>query len=143
MNKVNTQAERDEVAKKAQVNLLRRIKLNEAQRQSVDLRFQEDVLYDNKPKSNVFGSYVDQLVIKNFTIETLQTRLKLSKETVVSFVSKLNPDELYILSQHLQDFIKYILETNNNSGVNDFILKTNFTTYKLNVEKQGKKIEDT
>lgn len=143
MNKVNTQAERDEVAKKAQVNLLRRIKLNEAQRQSVDSRFQDDVLYDNKPKSNVFGSYVDQLVIKNFTIETLQTRLKLSKETVVSFVSKLNPDELYILSQHLQDFIKYILETNNNSGVNDFILKTNFTTYKLNVEKQGKKLEDT
>ena len=43
MNKVNTQAERDEVAKKAQVNLLRRIKLNEAQRQSVDSRFQEDV----------------------------------------------------------------------------------------------------
>ena len=30
MNKVNTQAERDEVAKKAQVNLLRRTKLNEA-----------------------------------------------------------------------------------------------------------------
>ena len=143
MNKVNTQAERDEVAKKAQVNLLRRIKLNEAQRQSVDSRFQEDVLYDNKPKSNVFGSYVDQLVIKNFTIETLQTRLKLSKETVVSFVSKLNPDELYILSQHLQDSIKHILEANNNSGVNDFILKTNFSTYKLNVDKQGKKIEDT
>ena len=111
MNKVNTQAERDEVAKKAQVNLLRRIKLNEAQRQSVDSRFQDDVLYDNKPKSNVFGSYVDQLVIKKFTIETLQTRLKLSKEskeTVVSFVSKLNQDKLYILSQHLQDFIKYI-----------------------------------
>ena len=41
MNKVNTQAERDEVAKKEQVNLLRRIKLNEAQRQSVDSRFKK------------------------------------------------------------------------------------------------------
>ena len=108
MTNVNTQAERDEVAKKAQVNILRRIKLNEAQRQAADSRFHEDVLYDKKPISYVLGSYVDQLVIKNFTIGALQTKLKLSKETVVSLVSELIHDELYILSQHLQYFIKYI-----------------------------------
>ena len=108
MTNLNTQAERDEVAKKAQVNILRRIKLNEAQRQAADSRFHEDVLYDKKPISNVLGSYVDQLVIKNFTIGALQTKLKLSKETVVSLVSELIHDELYILSQHLQYFIKYI-----------------------------------
>ena len=139
MNKVNTQAERDAVRKKAQVNLLRRIKLNEMQRQSAENKFQDEILYDKKPKPNVFGSYVDQLVVKNFIIENLQSRLKLSKDTVVSFVSKLNNDELYILSQYLQDFIKFILETNGNSGINDFILKTIFSTYKINVDKQGKK----
>ena len=56
-------------------------------------------------------------------------------------MSKLTIDGLYMLSKHWRGFVKFILETKKHSGVNDFILKTKISAYKLNVEIQGKKMK--
>lgn len=134
----STKKEQDEVVKRYHLNLLRKIKNQQTEKDIVSKKTEEfdiGTLYDKKPKSNVFGTYVDFIVVKNHIIEQLKDRLKTNKESVVSFVSKLNMDELFIVSQRLQDFIKFILDTNKGT-VNDYILKSNFTTFKIAHDKE-------
>ena len=48
------------------------------------------------------------LVIKNFLVEQLYTRLKLNKNVVQSFVNKLNSNDILILNKTLTEYIQYI-----------------------------------
>jgi hypothetical protein len=71
-----------------------------------------------------FNSYVDSLVIKNFLIEQIYTRLKISKTMALNFVNKLDGNQVLILSKVIHEFIKDIQDKYVN--INDYILKTSF-----------------
>jgi len=50
-------------------------------------------LENNKIKGT-FNNYVDTLLIKNYMLEQLQTRLKISKSLSTQFVNKLNGNQI-------------------------------------------------
>ena len=50
-------------------------------------------------------------------------------------------EEVYVLSSNLQDFIKFIKATSP-AGINDYILKTNFVSFKVQVQKQEQEKTD-
>jgi len=86
---------------------------------------------------------VDTLVIKNYMIEQLQTRLKISKSLSTQFVNKLNGNQILILStrKNLNDFIKYIDDNHNN--ITDYILLSSFNNlqkdYNITIQQQKNK----
>ena len=71
-----------------------------------------------------FNSYVDSLVIKNFLIEQIYTRLKINKTMATQFVNKLDGNQVLILSKVIHEFIKDIQDKY--VSINDYILKTSF-----------------
>jgi len=86
-----------------------------------------------------FNSYVDSLVIKNFLIEQIYTRLNINKTIALNFVNKLDANQVLILSKVLNEFIKDIQE--NYTSINDYILKSSFDTFQSNykvAEQQAK-----
>jgi hypothetical protein len=82
-----------------------------------------DPLNQDKQAKGVFNNFVDSLVIKNFLIELLYTRLKLSKNVVQSFVNKLNSNDIIIMNKTLNEYIQYIKD--NYETVNNYIFKKN------------------
>ena len=73
---------------------------------------------------------MDTLVIKNYMIEQLQKRLKISKSLYTQFVNELYGNQISILSKNLNDFIKYIDDNHNN--INDYILISSFNNLQKN-----------
>ena len=71
------------------------------------------------------------LVIENFLIEQLYTRLKLNKNVVQSFVNKLNSNDIIIMNKNLNAYIEYIKD--NYENANDYILKSSFNELKKNL----------
>ena len=86
-----------------------------------------------------FNSYVDSLVIKNFLIEQIYTRLKINKTMATQFVNKLDGNQVLILSKVIHEFIKNIQDKY--VSINDYILKTSFDELQgtYNVLQQQKK----
>jgi hypothetical protein len=79
----------------------------------------------NKDKmKEAFNIYVDSLVIKNFLIEQIYTRLKINKTMATQFVNKLNGNQVLIFSKVIHEFIKDIQDKY--VSINDYILKTSF-----------------
>ena len=142
ISQTKTEKEQDEVMRKYKLGLLKKRKLEELKRKKASSEIEDNVnvLFEPK-KSNVFGSYVDYIVVKNFVVESLTDRLNVNKDVVVAFITKLNMEEVYILSSRLQDFIKFIKETSP-AGINDYILKTNFVSFKVQVQKQEQEKAD-
>ena len=66
-------------------------------------------------------------MIKNFLIEQLYTRLKLNKNVVLSFINKLNSNDIIIMNKNLNSYIEYIKD--NYENANDFILKNGFLLF--------------
>jgi len=89
---------------------------------------EKDFSYDptmNEDKMKVaFNTYVDSLVVKNFLIEQIYTRLKINKTMALNFVNKLDGNQVLILSKVIHEFIKDI--QNKYVSINDYILKTSF-----------------
>ena len=141
-SQTKTEKEQDDVIKKYKLGLLKKRKLEELKRKkaSTDNVDNVDVLFEPK-KSNVFASYVDFIVVKNFVVENLTDRLNINKDVAVAFITKLNMEEVYVLSSNLQDFIKFIKATSP-AGINDYILKTNFVSFKVQVQKQEQEKTD-
>jgi len=77
-----------------------------------------------------FNSYVDSLVVKNFLIEQIYSRLKISKSMALNFVNKLDGNQVLILSKVINEFIKDIQDKYVN--INDYILKTGFDDLQTN-----------
>jgi hypothetical protein len=106
----------------------------------------EEKDFSNDPNINedkmkgAFNSYVDSLVIKNFLIEQIYTRLKINKTMALNFVNKLDGYQVLILSKVKHEFIKDIQDKY--VSINDCILKTSFDelqgTYNV-LQQQGKK----
>ena len=86
-------------------------------------------LNEDKVKG-AFNSYVDSLVIKNFLIEQIYTRLKISKTIALNFVNKLDVNQVLILSKVVNEFIKDIQESY--TSINDYILKSSFDRFQSN-----------
>jgi hypothetical protein len=87
-----------------------------------------DPLNQDKQAKGVFNSFVDSLVIKNFLIEQLYTRLKLNKNVVQSFVNKLNSNDILIMNKTINEYIQYIKDNYEND--NDYILQSSFNELK-------------
>jgi hypothetical protein len=136
-----TTKEQVENLKRYKLNLLKKIKnIENAKKIAKSTQLDTDLLFETK-KNNVFGSYVDFIAIKGFVTDTLTDRLKLNKGIVVDFISKLSKDEIYILSSNIQDFLKFVKKTNPNA-LNDYLLKTSFTTFRNDYERQEREKDD-
>jgi len=130
-HKARTEKERQKIFDEYLLDILKKIDLIKTNQQIID---ESGLSFDPKLENNqikgTFNSYVDTLLIKNFMIEQLQSRLKISKSLSTSFVNKLNGNELLILSKNLNEFIKYLVDNHNN--INDYILKTSIYVLQSN-----------
>jgi hypothetical protein len=86
--------------------------------------FSYDPTMNADKMKGAFNSYVDSLVIKNFLIEQIYTRLKINKTMATQFVNKLDGNQVLILSKVIHEFIKDIQDKY--VSINDYILKTSF-----------------
>ena len=130
-HKARTELERQKIFDDYLLGLLKDKKVIQTNQKIIDESgFSYDPELENNQIKGTFNSYVDTLVIKNYMIEQLQSRLKINKSLSNSFVNKLNGNELLILSKNLNDFIKYIDENHNN--INDYILKSSFNVLQSN-----------
>ena len=120
-----TEADRQRIFDEYFLNLFKKknnIKQNQKIIDNSSMNF--DPINQDKSINGVFNNFVDLLVIKNFLIEQLYTRLKLNKNVVQSFVNKLNSNDIIIMNKHLTAYIEYIKE--NYQNANDYILKSSF-----------------
>jgi hypothetical protein len=130
-HKATTEKERQKIFDDYLLGILKRKKIIKTNQKLIDESgFSYDPENENNQIKGTFNSYVDTLVIKNYMIEQLQSRLKISKSLSTNFINKLNGNEILILSKNLNDFIKYIDENHNN--VNDYILKSSFNVLQSN-----------
>ena len=86
--------------------------------------FNYDPTINEDKMKGAFNSYVNSLVIKNFLIEQIYTRLKINKTMATQFVNKLDGNQVLILSKVIHEFIKDIQDKY--VSINDYILKTSF-----------------
>jgi hypothetical protein len=130
-HKEKTEKERQQIFDDYFLGILKDKKVIESNQKIIDESgFSYDPELEKNQIKGTIDSYVDTLVIKNYMIEQLQSRLKISKSLATQFVNKLNGNELLILSKHLNEFIKYLEDTYNN--INDYILKTSFNALQSN-----------
>jgi hypothetical protein len=130
-HKAKTEAERQKIFDEYFLNLLKKkqnIKRHQKIIDNSSLNF--DPINQDKSSRGVFNSFVDSLVIKNFLIEQLYTRLKLNKNVVQSFVNKLNSNDILIMNKTLNEYIQYIKD--NYQNANDYILTNSFNELKKN-----------
>jgi hypothetical protein len=83
-----------------------------------------DPTMDEDKVKGAFNTFVDSLVVKNFLIEQIYTRLKINKTMALIFVNKLDGNQILILSKVIHEFIKDIQDKY--VSINDYILKTSF-----------------
>ena len=114
-HKARTEAERQKIFDEYLLGILKKKKVIKTNQKIIDESgFSFDPDADNKQLKGAFNNYVDTLVVKNYMIEQLQTRLKISKSLSTQFVNKLNGNQVLILSKNLNDFIKYVDDNHNN-----------------------------
>ena len=130
-HKAKTEAERQKIFDEYLLGILKKKKVIKINKKIIDESgFNFDPELENDKVKGAFNNYVDTLVIKNYMIEQLQTRLKISKSLSTQFVNKLNGNQILILSKNLNDFIKYIDDNHNN--INDYILLSSFNNLQKN-----------
>jgi hypothetical protein len=86
--------------------------------------FNYDPTMNEDKVKGALNSYVDSIVIKNFLIEQIYTRLKINKTMALNFVNKLDGNQVLILSKVIYEFIKDIQDKY--VSINVYILKTTF-----------------
>lgn len=143
-SKAKTEAERQKIFDDYFLTLLKKKEVIKRNQKIIDeqggLSF--DPTIDENKMKGAFDSYVDSLVVKNFLIEQIYTRLKISKSMAMNFVNKLDGNQVLILSKVVNNFIddikqKYV-------SINDYILKTSFDELQTNynVIQQQEKNKD-
>ena len=141
-HKAKTEPERQKIFDEYLLGILKKKKVIKTNKKIIDESgFSFDPDADNKQLKGAFNNYVDTLVVKNYMIEQLQTRLKISKSLSTQFVNKLNGNQVLILSKNLNDFIKYVDDNHNN--INDYILMSSFNNlqkdYNITIQKEKNK----
>jgi len=130
-HKAKTELERQKIFDEYFLNLLKKkqnIKRHQKIIDNSSLNF--DPINQDKTAKGVFNNFVDLLVIKNFLVEQLYSRLKLNKNVVQSFVNKLNSNDILIMNKILNEYIQYIKD--NYQNANDYILNNSFNELKKN-----------
>ena len=130
-SKAKTEAERQKIFDDYLLGILKNKKVIKKNKNIIDKnKFGFDPSIDENKAKGAFNSYVDSLVIKNFLIEQIYTRLKINKSMAVNFVNKLDGNQLLILSKVVNEFIKDI--QSKYFSINDYILKSNFQELQTN-----------
>ena len=130
-HKAKTEADRQRIFDEYFLNLLKKKQNIKRHQKIIDNSSSNfDVINQDKTAKGVFNSFVDSLVIKNYLVEQLYTRLKLNKNVVQSFVNKLNSNDILIINKTLNEYIQYIKD--NYQNANDYILKNSFDELKKN-----------
>ena len=118
-HKEQTEAERQKIFDEKFLNLKKKEKNIKRNQKFIDKSIVNfDPLNQDKQTKEGLNSFVDSLVIKNFLIEQLYTRFKLSKNIVQSFVNKLISNDIIIMNKTLNQYIQYIKD--NYETVNEF-----------------------
>ena len=90
-HKAKTEAQRQQIFDEYFLGILKEMKVIKINKKIIDESgFSFDLDADNTQLKGAFKNYVDTLVVKNFMIEQLQTRLKISKSFSTQLVNKLN-----------------------------------------------------
>ena len=130
-SKAKTEAERQKIFDDYLLGILKNKKVIKKNKNIIDKnKFGFDPSIDENKAKGAFNSYVDSLVIKNFLIEQIYTRLKINKSMAVNFVNKLDGNQLLILSKVVNEFIKDI--QSKYFSINDYILKSSFQELQTN-----------
>jgi hypothetical protein len=130
-HKAKTEAERQKIFDDYMLNLLKQKEVIRINQKIIDEQeFSYDPTIDENKMKGAFNSYVDSLVVKNFLIEQIYTRLKISKSMAMNFVNKLDGNQVLILSKVVNDFIDDIKQRY--VSINDYILKTSFDDLQTN-----------
>jgi len=124
-HKASTEAERQKIFDDYILSILKQKQVVKKNKKIIDEQeFSYDPTMNEDKVKGAFNSYVDSLVVKNFLIEQLYTRLKINKNMALNFVNKLDGNQVLILSKVINEFIKDIQDKY--VSINDYILKTNF-----------------
>ena len=124
-HKASTEAERQKIFDDYILSILKQKQVVKKNKKIIDEQeFSYDPTMDEDNVKGAFNSYVDSLVVKNFLIEQLYTRLKINKNMALNFVNKLDGNQVLILSKVINEFIQDIQDKY--VSINDYILKTNF-----------------
>ena len=130
-HKAKTEAERQKIFDDYFLTLLKKKEVIKKNKKIIDEQeFTFDPTMDENKVKGAFNSYVDSLVVKNFLIEQIYSRLKISKSMALNFVNKLDGNQILILSKVVNEFIKDIQDKYVNN--NDYILKTSFDELQTN-----------
>jgi hypothetical protein len=130
-HKAQTEKERQKIFDDYLLGILQKKQIIKKNQKIIDEgEFSFDPSLNEDKVKGAFNSYVDSLVIKNFLIEQIYTRLKISKTIALNFVNKLDGNQVLILSKVINEFIKDIQETY--TSINDYILKTSFDSFQSN-----------
>ena len=130
-HKAKTEAERQKIFDDYFLTLLKKKEVIKKNKKIIDEQeFTFDPTMDKNKVKGAFNSYVDSLVVKNFLIEQIYSRLKISKTMALNFVNKFDGNQVLILSKVVNEFIKDIQERY--VSINDYILKTGFDDLQTN-----------
>ena len=124
-HKASTEAERQKLFDDYMLRILKEKEVIKKNKKIIDDQdFIFDPTIDEEKVKGAFNSYVDSLVVKNFLIEQIHTRLKINKNMAMQFVNKLDGNQVLILSKVINEFIKDIQDKY--VSINDYILKRSF-----------------
>ena len=124
-HKASTEAERQKLFDDYMLRILKEKEVIKKNKKIIDDQdFTFDPTIDEEKVKGAFNSYVDSLVVKNFLIEQIHTRLKINKNMAMQFVNKLDGNQVLILSKVINEFIKDIQDKY--VSINDYILKRSF-----------------
>ena len=128
-HKASTEAERQKIFDDYILSILKQKQVVKKNKKIIDEQeFSYDPTMDEDKVKGAFNSYVDSLVVKNFLIEQLYTRLKINKNMALNFVNKLDGKQVLILSKVINEFIQDIQDKY--VSINDYILKQVSMNYK-------------
>ena len=139
-HKAKSEADRQQVFDNYMLSILKEREVIKKNKKIIEEKdFSYDPTMNEDKMKGAFNSYVDSLVIKNFLIEQIYTRLKINKTMATQFVNKLDGNQVLILSKLIHEFIKDIQDKY--VSINDYILKTRFDELQssYNVIKQQQK----
>ena len=96
-HKAKTEAERQKIFDEYLLGILKKKKVIKINKKIIDESgFSFDPNEDNQQLKGAFNNYVDTLVVKNYIIEQIQSRLKISKSLSTQFVNELNGNQILI-----------------------------------------------
>jgi predicted transcriptional regulator len=141
--KSKTEKERQQVFDAYMLSILKEREVIKKKTKIIEEKeFSYDPTINEDKMKGAFNNYVDSLVIKNFLIEQIYTRLKIHKTMATQFVNILDGNQVLILSKVIHEFIKDIQDKY--VSIIDYILKTSFDelqgTYNV-LQQQEKKLK--